>query len=164
MSFEGSRLLVDTCVWVDSYCPSHAGAESARRFLAEAARRGSTLLYAVHAAKDVLFVLDAVYKRAARRGGEALDEAAALAAHEAALGCTRNMCELATAVGADASDIWLADRYLGIHRDFEDNLVLAACKRAKADYLVTRDKGLIAHADVVAKTPEEMLALMELGV
>ena len=109
-------------------------------------------------------MLEAEFRRVARRGDDELSESAAIAAHEAALGCTRNMCELATAVGADATGIWLADRYLSIHRDFEDNLALAACKRAKADYLVTRDKGLIAHADVVAKTPEEMLALMELDV
>ena len=45
-----------------------------------------------------------------------------------------------------------------------DNLVLAACRRAKADHLVTSDQSLIAHADVIAKTPEEMLALMGLGI
>ena len=108
-------------------------------------------------------MLEAEFRRVARRGDDELSESAAIAAHEAALGCTRNMCELATAVGADATGIWLADRYLSIHRDFEDNLVLAACRRIKADYLVTNDRALIQNANVLAKTPTQMMALMSVG-
>lgn len=40
-----------------------------------------------------------------------------------------------------------------LHRDYEDNLVLAACKRAQVDYLVTNDRKLLEHADLAAKTP-----------
>lgn len=164
MNMGGRRVLVDTCVWVDSYCVDHPAGASAKRFIAEAYAQGATLLYAVHAAKDVLFVLEAEFKRAARRELGSVDEGTAQAAMRAALGCMRSMCELATAVGADGSDLWLADKYLGIHRDFEDNLVLSACRRAKADFLVTNDRALIAHATVVAKTPDEMLGLMSLDV
>lgn len=164
MSADDKRYLVDTCVWVDNYCSDHVGSESARHFLAEAYRRGAVLLYAVHAAKDVLYVLENEFKRAARRESGFIDDASARAARQAALGCMKNMCSLATAVGADASDIWLADKYLEVHRDFEDNLVLSACRRAKADYLITSDRSLIAHATVVAKTPDEMLGLMRLDI
>ena len=110
MNAEGLKLVVDTNVWVDSYCSEHPGNETAIRQLA--------------------------------------------------WGCMRNMNEVATPIGADVSDIWLADKYLKIHPDFEDNLVLAACRRVKADFLVTNDAQLIAHADVVAKTPEQMLQLL----
>ena len=164
MTLEGKKVMVDTCVWVDSYCLDHAGGEAAKRFLVKANAQGAAILYAVHAAKDVLFVLEQEFKRAARRETGGLEDGMARAAREAATACMQAMCERATAVGADASDIWLANKYLRIHRDFEDNLVLAACRRAKADYLVTRDRALMAHADVLAKTPEEMLALMSLGI
>lgn len=162
MNVEGKHVLVDTCVWVDSYCADHVAGADAKQFLQMAFTQNAELLYAVHAAKDVLYVLENEFKRAARRELGTIDESVALAAKKAALGCTRNMCDLATAVGADTSDIWLANKYLRIHQDFEDNLVLAACRRAKADYLVTNDRTLIAHADVTAKTPREMLDLMSL--
>ena len=73
------------------------------------------------------------------------------------------MTENATAVGADASDLWLADKYLALHRDYEDNLVLAACKRAAADYLVTNDRKLLEHADIAAKTPRQMMPILALA-
>lgn len=164
MSVSGKRILVDTCVWVDNYCADHAAGACAKRFVAEAYSRGCTLLFAVHTTKDVLYVLESEFKRAARRELGSVDERVATAAKKAAYGCVRNMCDIATAVGADASDVWLADKYLSMHQDFEDNLVLAACRRAQADYLVTNDHRLIAHADVVAKTPADMLALMTLDV
>lgn len=164
MNVGGKRFLVDTCVWVDSYCVDHAAGASAKRFIAEAFVQGATLLFPVHSAKDVLYVLEAEFKRAARRELGSLDEKTAHAARSAALGCMRNMCELATAVGADVSDLWAADKYLGIHQDFEDNLVLSACRRAKADFLITNDRALISHATVVAKTPDEMLSLKSLDV
>ena len=162
MKLKGTRILVDTCVWVDNYCTGRPCGETAKRFLAEAYGQGALLLYAVHTAKDVLFVLESEFKRAARQNAGTLSERMAQAAHEAALGCMFNMCGLATAAGADGSDVWLAEKYLRIHRDFEDNLVLAACKRAKADFLVTNDRALIEHADLVAKTPGQMLELMHL--
>lgn len=43
-----------------------------------------------------------------------------------------------------------------VHNDFEDNLILAAARRADVDFLVTEDKKLIVHANVVAKNIEDM--------
>ncbi len=162
MNVGGKLILIHTCVWVDNYCADHVAGVDAKQFLQMSFTQNAELLYAVHAAKDVLYVLENEFKRAARRELGTIDESVVLSAKKAALGCVRNMCDLATAVGADTSDIWLANKYLRIHPDFEDNLVLAACKRAKADYLVTNDRTLIAHADVTAKTPREMLELMSL--
>lgn len=155
------RLMVDSCVWVDAYCADHAGCEDARAFLSQAAGAGVQLLFAVHAAKDVLYVLEHEFKRMARQAGT-LDEGTARAAKATALGCLRAMQGVATAVGADQSDLWLADRYLALHNDFEDNLVLAACRRSGADFLVTDDRALLAHADVAAKTPRQMADVLQL--
>ena len=67
----------------------------------------------------------------------------------------------ATAVGADESDAWLACKYRKINWDLEDNMVLAAAKRAGADYLVTNDRVLISKANVAALRPADMTALLE---
>ena len=160
MNAEGLKLVVDTNVWVDSYCSEHPGNETARRFLSFAIEQGCTLLYPVHVCKDVAYVVCREYQRAAARTDGHVSEETSRAIRQLAWGCLRNMNEVATPIGADVSDIWLADKYLKIHPDFEDNLVLAACRRVKADFLVTNDAQLIAHADVVAKTPEQMLQLL----
>lgn len=121
--------MVDTNVWVDSFCVDHAESLAARAFIGQAAESGATLLFPVHIAKDVLYVVQHELKRSVLASGGALDEASARAIGDAALAFVRNMTENATAVGADASDLWLADKYVALHRDYEDNLVLAACKR-----------------------------------
>ena len=61
-------------------------------------------------------------------------------------------------------DRWLRRHTNGkhqIHRDFEDDLILAAMERSGADYLVTNDKRLRTHAPVAAITPADMLTLLE---
>ena len=48
-----------------------------------------------------------------------------------------------------------------LHADFEDDLVIAAALRAKADYLVTNDEGLLRHCPVAALDARDMVALLE---
>ncbi len=47
------------------------------------------------------------------------------------------------------------------HAEIEDNLIVAACMRIKADYLVTNDEKLLRHAPVAAVTPRQMVRLLE---
>ena len=164
MSGRAARLMIDANVWVDNYCGWHS-ASSACQYMFTVARLSDEIemYYPVHVIKDVQYMVGLEYKQQAKIHEGALTESSALAAKKTALACIRNMNELAYAVGADGSDVWLADKYLSIHPDFEDNLVLAACKRIKADYLVTNDRALIRNADVLAKTPAQMLELMGLG-
>ena len=82
------------------------------------------------------------------------------ASKETAWACVENMERNATAVGLDASDVWLAHKFKPVHDDFEDNLVVAAARRAKADYLVTNDERLLRHSPVAALSPRDMLALL----
>lgn len=156
------KIVVDTCVWVDSYCAWHTGSAAARDVLRAAHRGGAQLFYPVHSAKDVLYVLAHEFRRNAAAEGESLDASASSAIGHTALACMRSMGEGATAVGADVSDLWFANKYLKVHGDFEDNLVLAACQRIGADYLVSNDAKLLAHANLAAKTPAQMTALLEL--
>ena len=41
--------------------------------------------------------------------------------------------------------------------------MLAACKRAQVDYLVTNDRKLLEHADLAAKTPCQMMPILALA-
>ena len=157
------KIMVDANVWVDSFCVDHAESLAARAFIGRATETGALLFFPVHIAKDVLYVVQHELKRSVLASGGALDEASARAIGDAALAFVRNMTENATAVGADASDLWLADKYLALHRDYEDNLVLAACKRAQVDYLVTNDRKLLEHADLAAKTPRQMMPILALA-
>ena len=69
---------------------------------------------------------------------------------------------LATAVGIDDSDLWLARKLRPLGIEFEDGIIVAAAQRAGADYLVTRDERLLRKAPIAAKTPEDALALLRL--
>lgn len=162
MSGAPLKIMVDANVWVDSFCVDHAESLAARAFIGQATETGALLFFPVHIAKDVLHVVQHELKRSVLASGGTLDEASARAIGDAALAFVRNMTENAMAVGADASDLWLADKYLSLHRDYEDNLVLAACKRAQVDYLVTNDRRLLEHADIAAKTPRQMMPILAL--
>ena len=155
MSGAFLKIMVDANVWVDSFCVDHAESLAARAFIGQATETGALLFFPVHIAKDVLYVVQHELKRSVLASGGAIGDAA--------LAFVRNMTENATAVGADASDLWLADKYLALHRDYEDNLVLAACKRAQVDYLVTNDRKLLEHADLAAKTPRQMMPILALA-
>ena len=111
------KIMVDANVWVDSFCADHAESFAARAFIGQATETGALLFFPVHIAKDVLYVVQHELKRSVLASGGALDEASARAIGDAALAFVRNMTENATAVGADASDLWLADKYLALHRD-----------------------------------------------
>lgn len=155
-----SSLVVDTCVWVDNYLGTRPGSGEARSLLDAAIRLDIDLLYAITSAKDVYYLVAQVLKREQAREGVPLTPSLVAANKETAWACVENMEHNATAVGLDASDVWLAHKFKPVHDDFEDNLVVAAARRAKADYLVTNDERLLRHSPVAALSPRDMLALL----
>lgn len=162
MSPAPQRVVVDTNVWLDYYLPNRPGYEIARRALLAAFTRKISLLYAVTTAKDVFFLSSMILKRDGRRDGRVLTQGDALAIAELSWGFVANLGEMATAVGADNADVWLALKYKRVHRDFEDNFVIAAAQRAKADLILTTDDVLMRHAPVACMRPEDYLALLEM--
>ena len=90
----------------------------------------------------------------------AVGEQDAAAARAFAWGCVQNMRCLATAVGVDESDIWLASKYRSISPDLEDNVLLAAAQRSDADYVVSWDAGVLRTPVVRTADPAQMLALL----
>lgn len=157
---QPSRVLLDTNVWLDAFDGARPRSREANELIDVCVRKGVDLLYAVGTAKDVHYLVGASLKRQVRTAGEALSEDRARAIAVYAAACVANMDEIATAVGADSSDVWLARKYQRIHADFEDCMVLAAAQRAKADYLVTNDEALLRHAPVAALLVEDFLALV----
>ena len=120
------------------------------------------LLYPVHIIPVVFYLAFIDVKRLLR--GQGSDELVAQAARTTAWEYVNSMREIATAVAADNSDVWLASKWESLHGDIEDNLVLAAAKRAQADYVVTSDRQLLSHAalaGVAAVSPEDMRAVLQ---
>lgn len=156
------RLLLDTNVWLDNYIPNRPNHQLVGALLTKAIEQQHDLLYALTSSKDVFFLIERAYKQMARAEGDA-SQPTALAINEIAWACVDNMADLACAVGTDASDVWIAQKYKSLHRDFEDDLVLAAATRADADYLVTSDERLIRKAPMAALAPADMLKVLSLA-
>ena len=159
---ESVRILVDSCVWVDSYLGNHPKHDDSFEFLNRAYTTGATLLYGASKLETVFCVLVAEAKRMVRAEKGVVSEADAASARAFAWGCLENIRSFATAVGVDEADLWLASKYRSVSPDFEDNVLLAAAQRANADYLVTWDAALLRTPTVRTATPTEMLALIEL--
>ncbi len=155
-----SKLLLDSNIWVDMFVEGRPGQRDALRLVSWAVRQEVALLYAASSIKDAYYLIGSREKQRVRAEGGEVTHAAAAAIDEYAWGCVHLMEELATVVPLDQSDIWIATKYRAIHADFEDDLVLAAAERAKADFLVTNDEALIRHAPVAALMPKDLLALV----
>ena len=159
---SAQTLLLDTNVWVDFFEGARAGHAAARRLIERAGERGASLLYAASSAKDVFYLVACAVKADCRRAsGGSLTHEQTFAATELAWGCLDNMAELATAIGCDQSDVWLARKRKRLHHDFEDNLVLSAAERAHVDLLVTNDDQMRRHAPVAAMGVADALAYLE---
>lgn len=154
------RVVVDTNVWLDVYLPMRRGHDTARTALEAAASRDVDLLYAPTTAKDVFYLVPQILKRSALASGERLSQEDARALKSLAWGVVDNMAEVATAVGTDASDLWLARKYRRVHDDFEDDLVIAAAQRTEADLVLTSDTALLRHSPVACMTPEDFTELV----
>lgn len=156
-------LLLDTNIWLDSYLGNRPHHREVLRLMTMAISDGVELLYAVTSIKDVFYKVAASLKQTAReaRNGE-LSNTDGKAANAAALGCINNMTQIATAVGVNTSDVWLALKLSRVHTDFEDDLIIAAAQRAQADYLVTNDRLLLRHAPVNALSSADMLNHLEM--
>lgn len=161
MDLTDVRIMVDTNVWVDNFYGARRGTTKSSKSLDLAAGRGAQLLYAATSAKDVFYLVVKQLKNEARQCSGCITSQEAKAIEMVAAACLESMDNCATAVGIDSSDIWLARKYCKVHMDFEDCLIMAAAKRAKADYVLTCDKDFLRHAIVPTLSPDDFITLME---
>lgn len=157
-----TRLLVDSCVWIDSYLGDHPRHDESLAFLIQAYNQGSQLFFGASKLESIFYVLVAEAKRMVRSEKGRVDEADSAAARAFAWGCVESIRGLATAVGVDEADLWLASKYRSIGSDLEDNVLLASAQRCDADYLVTWDTQLLRMPTVRTATPAQMLSLFSL--
>jgi predicted nucleic acid-binding protein len=154
-------IVVDTNVWLDQYLPARPHRAESHAFMDAALAQGVELAYPASIIKDVFYVVGSEYKRIVRAQQGTLSEVDAQAIQRIAWGVVDNMQEVATPVGIDLSDVWLASKWRTVDGDLEDNLVRAASKRTRADLVVTWDKGMLAKAVVPTVTPTDAIAVME---
>lgn len=162
MTRRVQSILLDTNVWLDFYFGERPRNPSARRLFRLADKRNIALLFAVTSSKDVYYLSAAELKAAARKEhGAALSEEEAAGAEATAASIVASMAAQGLAVGLDMTDVWMAAKQRHIHRDYEDNLIVAAAMRARADVLVTNDEKLLRHSMVLAMTPDDLCVLLE---
>ena len=160
------RLLLDTNVWLDLFIPSNPGHKAAWDFVRataafeDPAGREVVLLYPARIVGDVFYKVRLEAKRWVASAQTGSPEQQAVACRDHAWDCINDMCELGCAVGMDESDVWLARKYRALHEDLEDDFVLAAADRAKADYLVTSDVRLARKSRVPAAAPADLIQLL----
>ncbi|MDO4797960.1 MAG: type II toxin-antitoxin system VapC family toxin [Coriobacteriales bacterium] len=162
MTYNPPLLLLDTNVWLDLFLPHRPNRRTVLDLLSAAETHEASLAYPSCAILDVYQKVRSDNKRWIRSSRE-LTELDALAIKRMAWDYVNLMRRKATAVPVDTNDVALACSFRDTHDDLEDDLILAACQRAGADYLVTTDAALIAHAPVEAVTPARMLELLRSG-
>ena len=156
-------IMVDTNVWLDIYLPHRPGRQSALELLRLACNYDAAIVFPAQSVLDVYWQVMADNKRWARESNR-LTEELAVAAKRLAWECVHEMREIGTAIPVDSSDLYLADKFRDTHDDLEDDLVMAACQRSKANYLVTRDRKLLGRAPIDARTPKQMIELLRRGL
>ncbi len=154
-------LMLDTNIWLDYYMGGRPLHDAAFALIDRSLQMGIELAFAITTSKDLFYQIGLELKRSARASdGGRLTEGDAVACNELAWGCVSNLDQIATGVGVDVADLRQALHDKVIHRDFEDNLIMAAARRARADYLVTNDRVLLRHCSVPALCAEDALALL----
>ena len=160
MSGRILTMVVDANVWLDTFIPTRPRSRESRDFVATAYEQGHNLVYPGHILSTVFYKVNVEAKRTLRALAVPITEDMAHAARSQAWSCVKGMNEIAAPVGVELPDAWLAIKYRELNEDLEDNLVLAACERAKADFLVTSDKQLRNKATVACLAPGDMLAYL----
>lgn len=155
-------LVVDTNVWLDLFLFDRPGKPDTESFLRTAILRKAELFYPARILCDAQYIVEQSMKAYLRCEYSSLSDDAANAARDASWSAIEQIDEIATAIGLDQGDVWVARKYRSVSNDLEDNFVIAAAQRAGADFIVTNDLELIAKSPVAAMTPKDMAAYLQL--
>lgn len=113
-----------------------------------------SVLYAPTSAKDVFYIIPRRLKRA-QMGVDCSKESY----NSVAWACLDAMMELGVAAPQSFAECEMAKMLRGEYSDFEDNLILAAGETAKADFIVTSDRGMLESTPEACITPARALEL-----
>lgn len=155
-------LLVDTNVWLDVEFGERDGWPT--EFLIAARMADARMGIAAHSLKDVFYLIQRKIKLDSQRLGGTDSQRSAAAARIAAWAVVEHILEVAEVVGSDYMDAHLATKHRRVHDDYEDDLIIAAAMRMRADLLVTSDQALIKHAPIAALTPQDAIYWLESAI
>lgn len=150
-------LMLDTCIWVNSQIGTNRGHEAARKLIVAARKRGMQLGIAPHSLSTVFYVVCRHLGRFKAKDDSVSPECAAAAVKETAWGVVNSIMDYAIVIGADGSDARIAALHKSVHDDFEDDLVLAAARRMRADLIVSDDLGFVKHSPLPIMTADDAL-------
>ena len=135
------RLLLDTCVLMDFFLGREPFARDARRLFVMRYFRDAELWASAKSYTDLFYV-------GSRAHGSARMQEMIERSLPALKLCSIDERDVRTAL----SERW---------EDFEDCIVWQAARKARADFIVTRNEGDFSRSDIPALSPAALLARME---
>ena len=149
-------ILLDTNILLDYCLPNRAEHETSFQLIDTCIQNDVQLYCAVSSLKDAYYVIE----RSIRNALSKEKKPNAGISSEIAWGMLERILDIIQVVGADVADVWIAFKCRTLHEDFEDNMIIAACKRVDANYLITNDVRLREDACVSTLKPCQALALL----
>lgn len=151
-------LLIDTNVWLD-YLLGREGVRDATAAVQCALDYEDVLMVTPGILKDVFYLVGTTIKRRTQEDGDRITEESALAVNEISWACLSQIQGMTIVLNLGFAEHLEASALRSKNPDYEDNLLLAVAKIAKVDYIITKDKGLLANDVVSALTPAEYVAM-----
>ena len=151
-------LLIDTNVWLD-YLLGREGVQEATAAIQCALDHEDVLVTTPGILKDVFFLIGVSLKGWIREAGEKVTEESALAVNEISWACLSQIQGMTIVLNLGFGEHLEASALRSKNPDYEDNLLVATAQNAKVDYIVTKDKGLLANDVVSALTPAEYVEM-----
>ena len=106
-----------------------------------------------------VFLIGVSLKGWTRETGEKVTEESALAVNEISWACLSQIQGMSIVLNLGFAEHLEASALRSKNPDYEDNLLLATAQNAKVDYIITKDKGLLANDVVPAITPAEYVEM-----
>lgn len=132
------RLLLDTNIILDFYEEREPFLDAAEQILRECAEGSHTGLVSASSMTDIYFLLSRSLNKTV------------------AIDCVRKLLDMLEVAEVNGSDLHRA--VASNIPDFEDAVVSFCAKRAKVDYIITRNKPDFEQSPIPSLTPDEFLA------
>ena len=155
------RLLLDTNVWLDYFIDRGQLHDATASFIGAAfSKDGIQLCTAILSTRDVYYHVQRELKSLMLEEEGKLTESNAAVANEIAWSCLATLRNLSFIVPADETDMIEASIVRETHFDYEDNLIVSAAKRVKAECIVTSDEQMLKRQPYNCITIEEAMQLI----
>ena len=154
------KILFDTNALVDFLLGREPGCSACKQIIAMCDDGRHALYAASPSVKDAYYLVRSGLKRAERAETGSVGDMQANAIAEVAWACAQQLIRTFLVVPVGRGECLDALTMRVLHDDFEDDLVLAAARKAEVDFLVTSDQNLMKHAPVACLAPADLAALL----